>query len=407
MNAAIWQPPRLRIGTEEKERRATWLELVYDLVFVVAVAELAHRVEADPTPAGLLGFVALYVPIWWAWIGQTLYVNRFDTDDAGHRLVTGLLLVIVAALAATVGHALEEQSAHFAFAFAAVRGILVAEYLMAGRHNPSARPLTTRYATGFALGAALWLASALVPTPARFALWALAVLIEYSTPLLSRRAIASLPPQPQHLPERMGLFTIIVLGESVTSIVAGLEHEALAPGALMVAALGVVVVLSLWWLYFENIEDSVVLRTYVRSQIWFYGHLPLMMAVTAFGVGIERLILAASAGAVPAFDRWLVCGAFAVSLLTQALLHVVESDQREAATHAVGAAVVLGLAMVGATLPPIGLALGLAVVAVSQVAVDLWQSTLETPAETGAVLSETDHRVAGRPDRSAELERPA
>ncbi|MER3589952.1 MAG: low temperature requirement protein A, partial [Mastigocladus sp. ERB_26_1] len=80
------QPPRLRIGEDsEEERHATWLELFYDLVFVVAVSQLAHNLKENVSLAGYLGFVFLFIPVWWSWIGTTMYANRFDSDDIGRR----------------------------------------------------------------------------------------------------------------------------------------------------------------------------------------------------------------------------------------------------------------------------------------------------------------------------------
>ena len=86
LSSRQWQPPRLRLF-EDVQRRATWLELVYDLVFVVAVAELAGVLAAGPDAGGVLTFVGLFVPIWWAWAGYVFYANRFDTDDVSHRLL--------------------------------------------------------------------------------------------------------------------------------------------------------------------------------------------------------------------------------------------------------------------------------------------------------------------------------
>lgn len=53
------QPPRLRVGEagETEFRRVTWLELFYDLVFVVAVSNLAHNLSKT---YHRLGFLALW-----------------------------------------------------------------------------------------------------------------------------------------------------------------------------------------------------------------------------------------------------------------------------------------------------------------------------------------------------------
>lgn len=97
------QPPQLRSREDgEDHRHATWLELFYDLVFVVAIAQLAHNLSNDVSLSGFSGFVVLFIPVWWAWIGTTFYANRFDSDDIGHRLLTGLQMVAIAAIAVNI-----------------------------------------------------------------------------------------------------------------------------------------------------------------------------------------------------------------------------------------------------------------------------------------------------------------
>lgn len=103
--ANFLQPPRLRIGEDtEEERRATWLELFYDLVFVVAVSQLAHNLNEDISLSGLFGFVVLFITVWWSWIGTTFYANRFDSDDVGHRLLIGIQMTTRYAIGFAIAH---------------------------------------------------------------------------------------------------------------------------------------------------------------------------------------------------------------------------------------------------------------------------------------------------------------
>jgi low temperature requirement protein LtrA len=86
MPKLLFRSPQLRVreGVEE-ERHATWLELFYDLLFAAVVAQLLLQLSHDLSPFGILMFVLLFVPVWWAWVGQAFYAARFDTDDLGHR----------------------------------------------------------------------------------------------------------------------------------------------------------------------------------------------------------------------------------------------------------------------------------------------------------------------------------
>ena len=117
----------------EKERRATWLELFYDLVFAAAVAEIGVSLYSSYTTlSSFLGTVALFFPVCWTWLGVTFYSARFETDDYVHRILILLQMVGAAALALNIHGALGETSFNFAISYAAIRGLLVIEVL-AGR----------------------------------------------------------------------------------------------------------------------------------------------------------------------------------------------------------------------------------------------------------------------------------
>src|SRR5687767_14578740 len=116
----LWSPPRLRSAeASDAERHATWTELFYDLVFVVAIAELAHLLKDHPTAAGVGGFALLFVPIWWSWTGVTFYLDRFDVDDFGNRILMAVQMLAAAALAVNVHEGLGRASAAFAASYVA------------------------------------------------------------------------------------------------------------------------------------------------------------------------------------------------------------------------------------------------------------------------------------------------
>lgn len=377
------QPPRLRIGEDsEEERRATWLELFYDLVFVVAVSQLAHYLHDHVSLSGVLGFVILFIPVWWSWIGTTFYANRFDSDDLGHRLLTALQMFAIVALAVNVHHGLGESCTGFALSYAFGRALLVVEYIRAGWHIPKARPLTTRYATGFAIAASLWLISGFVPIPWRFVFWSLGLIIDFATPLTARKLMLELPPHSSHLPERFGLFTMIVLGEAIIAVVDGISEQNWDILTVISAIFGLSIAFSLWWLYFDNLGGTPIQRARtegraVIANIWLYTHLPLVMGIAATGVAVELVLLSKPMLALPDAIRWLLCGSVALCYLTLGILHRIGVIRycKIRAKFRVGAAVVLPLiALFGKGLLPV-MVIGLvAVVSVVQVVQDLLQS---------------------------------
>ena len=137
---------------------------------LLAVAQVAEPLREHYSLSGVVRFGTLFALIWWAWTGYAVFATRFDADDGIQRVLTLVQMFVVAAMAANAGDELDSRSsAGFAAAYAVLRLVLVAQYFRA-RHLPEARPLTTRYIVGHGSAALIWLASALVPAPGRYAL---------------------------------------------------------------------------------------------------------------------------------------------------------------------------------------------------------------------------------------------
>jgi low temperature requirement protein LtrA len=294
------RPPQLRtLDADQDERHATWLELFFDLVFVISIAEVVHTLEDYRSLADFAGTAGLFVAVWWAWVGYTVYADRFDTDDLLHRVLVLAGMLAVIAMALSVHDALHGGSARFALAFVAVRGIVLLLNARARRHAAAARPLLNLYLTAFSIGASLWLVSVLVPEPARYLLWGVALVLELSAPWVGRHQIERAPIHASHLVERFGLFTLIVLGESVISVAQGAVKGATQgswTAAMAAAAVaGFLAVACLWWLYFDRIDDGAI-RSVLRGLIWNYAHLPLLAGLVSVAVGTEYAVREASTG---------------------------------------------------------------------------------------------------------------
>lgn len=376
------QVPRLRIGEEvEEHRHATWLELFYDLVYVVAVSQIAHNLNEDVSLKGFFGFVFLFIPIWWAWIGTTFYANRFDSDDIKHRLLTGLQMLAVAALAVNIHHGLGESSTGFAISYAITRFVLVLEYLRVIKHIPQARGLAKYYCFGFSIAAILWLISAFVPIPIRFVIWGFALAVDFITGFTAKRFQVALLPHPEHLPERFGLFTIIVLGEAIIAVVNGVSEQQWDTQSAISAVFGFCIAFSLWWIYFENVSGSILSANVDRKvgliQVWLYGHLPLVIGLATTGVGVEQIIMSDVNQALPTPQRWLICGGVALCMLSLSILHrtgMIFRCKVRAKYRLGAAAILIFLAIVGVSLQPIVIIALVAFVCATQVLEDLYQS---------------------------------
>jgi low temperature requirement protein LtrA len=285
---------------QESNRSATRLELFFDLAFVLFVARCADLLAEDETWAGGLRFAAVLTVGWWAWASATLYANRFDTDDSVFRLLTLIGMGGVIAMAAGVDSLGSPDSRWFAVAYVLLRVVLVVGYLRAWRHVPDARRTIRPYLFGHAAGAVLWLASVAVPTPARYLLWAVGVAVDLLGPTLAARLRDGLPLHMEHLPERFGLFVILVLGESVAAAVTGVHDGGWTPGVVSTAALAFVAAAALWWSYFDlsggTAKRRLLQEGHDRTRqgvhdFYVYAHLPVAVSLAAVAVGLEHAIL--------------------------------------------------------------------------------------------------------------------
>jgi low temperature requirement protein LtrA len=318
--SALADPARLRTSAQASERKVTWLELFFDLVFVAAVAQVAAPLGGGDDLAGLGRFALFLLMIWWAWLGHTTFSTRFDGDDLLHRTLTLLQLFFATVMAVNAEQGLDSpDSAGFAAAYAAMRLLLAAEYLRALRVTDS-RPLSRCYLVGCALAATLWLLSAVAPVPLRYALWAVAFAIDFATPLIAERHSPAAPPHASHLPERYGLFTIILLGESVAAVMHGMERQAgWSPSAVTSAIGSLGITFAVWWLYFEGVRGAAERRVRtvgdgVRLRLWSYAHLPLYVGVVIAGVGLEHAIEAADQASLHTSDAWMLSAAVGATL---------------------------------------------------------------------------------------------
>lgn len=275
-----------------------------------------------------------------------------------------------------------ESSPGFAISYALGRAVLVIEYLRAGKHIPSARPLTTRYTIGFAIAAFLWLISASVPIPWRFGLWTLGIIIDFATPLTGRKFQIGLLPHASHLPERFGLFTIIVLGEAIIAVVNGVSEQKWDTLTVISGVFGLIIAFSWWWVYFDNLGGTPIQITRTHGKVgvvnlWLYTHLPLVIGITAAGVGVEQILLSKPTLALPDSQRWLICGSVALCSLAVSILHrfgVIRYCKIRSQYRLGGAVVLLAIAILGKGLLPVAVIALVAVVSAGQVVQDLYQS---------------------------------
>ena len=355
-------PLRTADGHYRDERRASWLELFFDLAFAGAVGQLAGALQEHPALGTLARFVMLFTPIWWLWVQLTFYADRHESNDAAHRIPVLTAILLCIGLAASAPRALSGNTTGFVIAFACLRGLQLLLYARARRHLPTTRPLYNCYLLCFGLGWALWLSSLAVSGPARYAFWGVALLADASgsmAMLIPRRRV---PVNPAHLADRFQLFVLIVLGESMARLISAAAIRSWSLPLAIVLAAALITLAALWWAWLTTADHRALDGPPAVARFTALN-LPLVAGIAAVSAGLHLAILAADgASTIAAGPRAALYGGVSVFLLASAVLPSKKLSRTVRVTRLVTAAAAMGLVFMGAIVEPVYLVPALTVV---------------------------------------------
>ncbi|MEE1755821.1 low temperature requirement protein A [Streptomyces sp. SP18CS02] len=292
-------PPPLRPlvarSRDEAHRTATPLELFFDLCFVVAVAqagaELVHAIAEGHAGDGILNYAMVFFAIWWAWMNFTWFASAYDNDDVLYRVVTLVQIAGVLILAAGVSTAFAHHDFLLVWlGYLVMRLALASQWLRAARAalGPE-RSAALRYAGGVMACQVGWTALLFVPEAARGWVFLLMAIAEMAVPPFAEKHFST-SWHAHHIAERYGLFTIIVLGETIAAatvaVKSGIDENDALGELLPIAAGGLLVVFAAWWIYFV-VPAHHRLITNKQGFLWGYGHYLIFASAAAIGAGIE------------------------------------------------------------------------------------------------------------------------
>jgi low temperature requirement protein LtrA len=254
--------------------------------------------------------------------------HTVDPDEGAERLavlaVVGALLV----LSLAVPDAFAGTALLFGVAYFAVRALHIVLYLIAGRDDPDLFRAVRRFAPTATLGPALILVAAFFDDGAQYALWAVALALDYLGALTGRAGGWRV--SPHHFAERHGLIIIIALGESVVAIGVGAAGHELHAGVIAAALLGLAVAATLWWAYFDWVsivaesrlaQATGAARAALARDIYSYIHLPMVAGIVLFALGLKKTI-AHFDDPLPTIAAFALTGGVALYLLAHVCLRL-------------------------------------------------------------------------------------
>jgi low temperature requirement protein LtrA len=340
----------------DDEHRVTPLELFFDLVFVFAITQVTSLLADDPTWGGVLRGMLVLVALWWAWTAYAWLTSTMDVDEGGVRLAMlasmGAMLIVALAVPGAFG----DDAVLFGVGYLLVRLLHLVLYAIVGRDDPDLLGAVLRLAPTSLLGASLLVVAGFLDGDQRIAVWLAALAIDYVGPAVIG-AGRGWRIAPEHFAERHGLIILIALGESIIAIGAGAGFE-LVLGVIAGAALGIVVVSALWWLYFDVaaifargrlMEASGVAQAVLARDSYSYLHLPMVAGIVLFALGLKTT-LGHPDEALDTVPAVALCGGTALYLLGH-IAFLFRTTGRLFRRRTVGAVALLALVPAAVAIP--------------------------------------------------------
>jgi low temperature requirement protein LtrA len=308
---------------------------------VAVIGQAAHHLAEHVSVRGLAEFAVVFALIWIAWINGSLYLELHGREDGRTRSIVFVQMGILVLLAVFTAEATDGSGRGFAVVYATYQvvqtGLWYTVWLQDRRDHPEFGAATRGYVVGTGVSVALILASALLPATPRVVLWAgLAVAWVLGILLAARSSRVGLGLTPtDSLVERFGLFTIIVLGEVVLGVVAGLSAAERDAKTIVTGMLALWMGFGLWWIYFDLVGRRLPRADGGALSNWLMSHLPITGSITAAGAGMVSLIGHAHDATTPAGTSWLLAGAVATGLVALVLIEqaLVDAERLSVVFH--------------------------------------------------------------------------
>lgn len=286
-DSVINHPDRVK-----KERRATWLELFYDLAYVAVIAQLTYLVGSHHSPLELYVFVLLFMMIFTSWWITTVNRNVNEKEDTLTIFAVQVQMFFALVMSAFLPSVFDGGTAGFVAGFVGTR--LVAMFLINNyyKNNPERVPPTKNVYHGYLISTGAWAATIFLAPPLQFLWWTILLVYDFLIPFTQGKGNRVTVLNPTHFQERLGLFALLVMGESVLVVAIAGGVSGLIGGIEggIIGAAGLIILSALWWVYFPYIEKRAYGQRPNSLIKFLYMHILLFMAVIIFAVGIKEFI---------------------------------------------------------------------------------------------------------------------
>jgi low temperature requirement protein LtrA len=344
----FWLPPRAH-GELIEDRTVSFLELFYDLTYVVVIAAAASVLAHDITWRTAAEFAVVFGLIWLAWVNGTLYHDLHGRDDIRTRTYTFAQMLLVVLLAVFVGDG-PEGGQSFALVYAAFFALLTWLWYTVRRQDDELyRATTARYLVANITFTLVMFGSAFLEPDAQLALWALLLVGWLVGNLVLGRSMTTITEErlfvSDSFVERFGLFVIIVLGEVVVGVVDGLSNAERNVETIATGLVALIIGFGFWWNSFDLTGRRLPREDPGGAPFWLEAQLPLTMSIAAAGAAMVGVIEHATDDRAPQAATWLLSGSVALGFLALiVIVRTLEDYDRYRAVYLPTSFVMLGAA---------------------------------------------------------------
>jgi len=361
----------LRHGAGHDSSRVGYVELFFDLVFVFAVTQLSHMLIHHTDARTLVQTLVLGWAVWWLWIDTTWVTNWLDPDRVPVRTMLLVLMLLGLLMSSAIPEAFGDKALLFAIPYVLIQlGRPLFTVWAMGRHWPENAVNFRRITVWQAVSGGFWLAGALVDGDGRLALWIVAALIDVVGPRALFWVPFMGPTDPRtwevrgaHMAERVALFLIISLGESIIVTGSAFAEVEVSVTTVLAFLAAFVSTVLMWLLFFDRSERRATEYFAAKENPGMtaqtaYTYVPYLLVIGIVLTAVaDELVLQHPLGHDGSTDAWtagLVCGASAVYLLGNALFRRTTGGPWSVA-HLLGVVAALAAYLLRSVVTPLGL----------------------------------------------------
>jgi low temperature requirement protein LtrA len=333
-HSPLWWGPPENFENRRKARKVSWLELFYDLVYVAAIDQLTQHLASNRDWGTMAFSFLLFSLVFWSWVNGSQYYDLHGSDGIRTRVLTFIQMLCVAAVAVTLIPALEGHHRPFAVAFATLQLMITYLWWSVGFFDPSHRQYSKFYTINYLIALGLLVISLFTGPRVSTYLWVLVLLLDLTPQLTGARTIVEglrkrgqVFTASETIVERFGLFTIIVLAESIMSAVTGTENVMGKPAAWIAFILAMMISFLIWSIYFDMTSEQETKSGYTYMQWLVYLHFPLLAALGVVGACIK--VLLSNLGSGNSRVQWMFSVALAVILFSVVALTRIMKEEEE------------------------------------------------------------------------------